>query len=60
MTAEEPKKKETTTWLNENQRYLIEHLWNNEQLSQTDIGRQLGYDPSVISRIRPWQCARLF
>ncbi|CUW05963.1 helix-turn-helix domain-containing protein [Leuconostoc gasicomitatum] len=36
--------------LNENQRYLIKHLWNDEQLSQTDIGRQLGYDPSVISR----------
>ena len=50
MTAEQPKKRKRQPRLNENQRYLIEHLWNNEQLSQTDIGRQLGYDPSVISR----------
>lgn len=50
MSAEQPKKRKRQPRLNENQRYLIEHLWNNEQLSQTDIGRQLGYDPSVISR----------
>ena len=36
--------------LNENQRYMIEHLWNNEHLSQSDIGRHLGYAQSVIAR----------
>lgn len=48
MTEEQPKERKRQPRLNENQRYLIEHLWNNEQLSQTDIGRQLGYDPSVL------------
>ncbi|MGR8808796.1 IS30 family transposase [Leuconostoc citreum] len=51
MTADKPNKpRQRQARLNENQRYLIEDLWNNQHMTQSDIGRRLGYSASVISR----------
>ncbi|MCK8605660.1 IS30 family transposase [Leuconostoc citreum] len=51
MTADKaPKPRQRQERLNENQRYLIEDLWNNQRMTQSDIGRRLGYSASVISR----------
>lgn len=49
MSNEIPKRKRQTR-LNENQRYLIEYLWNTEKMSESDIARRLGYAQSSIAR----------
>jgi IS30 family transposase len=51
MSSEIPKRpKRRQKRLNESQRYMIEHLWNEEHWTQTEIGRKLGYTQSSISR----------
>lgn len=44
------KKNQSRPHITENERYMIEHLWNNEHWSQVDIGRKLGYSQGTIAR----------
>ena len=49
MSDETPKKRKCQPHINENQRYMIEYLWNIEKMAQSDIARHLGYTPAVIT-----------
>ncbi len=44
------KKRQSRTRITENERYMIEHLWNDEHWSQVEIGRKLGYSQGSIGR----------
>ncbi|MGR8828623.1 IS30 family transposase [Leuconostoc citreum] len=50
MSDETPKKRKRQPHINENQRHMIEYLWNIEKMTQADIARRLGYTPSSILR----------
>ena len=36
--------------IHENDRHLIEHMWNDEKLTQSEIARKLNRSQSAISR----------
>jgi len=44
------KKRRSRKHITENERYMIEHLWNEEHWSQVEIGRKLGYSQGSIGR----------
>lgn len=44
------KKRKSRTRITENERHMIEHLWNNEHWTQIDIGKQLGFSQGTIAR----------
>lgn len=50
MVDKMDKKRLSRTHISESERMLIEHLWNNEHYSQSEIGRRLGYRQSSIAR----------
>ncbi len=50
MSDETTQKRKCQPRLNENQRHMIEYLWNIEKMTQADIARRLGYTPSSILR----------
>ena len=50
MSDETTQKRKRQPRLNENQRHMIEYLWNIEKMTQADIARRLGYTPSSILR----------
>ena len=50
MSDETPKRRKRQPHINENQRHMIEYLWNIEKMTQADIARRLGYTPSSILR----------
>lgn len=43
-------KRQSRKRISENERYMIEHLWNNEHWSQVEIGRKLGFSQGTIGR----------
>ncbi|MGY3701228.1 IS30 family transposase [Leuconostoc gelidum] len=43
-------KRRSRTRITENERYMIEHLWNEEHWSQVEIGKKLGYSQGSIGR----------
>lgn len=49
MSEEKPKQKGVPR-MSENERYMIEYLWNTEKMSQSDIARRLGRSQSSIAR----------
>lgn len=50
MSDETTQKRKRQPRLNENQRHMIEYLWNIEKMTQADIASRLGYTPSSILR----------
>ena len=50
MTKKLPRDQIKYPRINENDRHLIEHMWNDEKYSQSDIARKLNRSQSAISR----------
>ena len=50
MTKKKPTDQIKYPRINENDRHLIEHMWNDEKYSQSDIARKLNRSQSAISR----------
>lgn len=50
MTKKLPRDQIKYPRINENDRHLIEHMWNDEKLTQSEIARKLNRSQSAISR----------
>ncbi|MCK8605773.1 IS30 family transposase [Leuconostoc citreum] len=50
MSDEKQRKRKFKARMTENDRYMIEYLWNTEKMSQSDIARKLGRSQSSIAR----------
>ncbi|MFT8600681.1 MAG: helix-turn-helix domain-containing protein, partial [Leuconostoc pseudomesenteroides] len=50
MTKKKPTDQIKYPRIHENDRHLIEHMWNDEKLTQSEIARKLNRSQSAISR----------